>query len=148
VPSVVPVRDSDSKACHTLCKLCFGLCLYCQTAEGQKSLEKFELSCRANRKGSGPTEMRAYKNRGHYLMRDLITHTFREPGPDRGGSHASPRMHWRKLHLRTLRHERYGRNQDGSFRAVWVRPTLVNPAAMDSAHGERSMSQQTIGSRA
>ena len=140
LPVKVPLRQEDSRAIHILCKLCFGLCLYCQTAEGQKSLEKFELPNRACRKGSGPTEMRAYKDRKHYVMRDLITHKFRESSIVGIGTHASPKTHWRKLHLRTLRHERYNRNPDGSIRAVWIRAALINPS-FEIAHGERVLSE-------
>ncbi|MEI7836952.1 MAG: hypothetical protein WCK05_11170, partial [Planctomycetota bacterium] len=49
-----------------------------------------------------------------------------EHGPpgDRGGSHASPRTHLRRGHIR--RHPTAGR--------VWVNSTLVNPSALGSVN--------------
>jgi hypothetical protein len=128
VPKKVPVNKEDQIAVRTMCRLCYGLCLYCQTAEGQKAIEPFTLGKRAARKGAGITEMELHRKRKHYVMQDLITHTFREPCESQDGTHASPKTHWRKLHLRTLRHEKYIRNLDGSVRAIWIKPTLVNPS--------------------
>lgn len=42
------------------------------------------------------------------------------------GTHSSPVMHWRKGHFKTLRHERFRRNPDGSYKIIYVHDAIVN----------------------
>lgn len=47
------------------------------------------------------------------------------------GTGTSKRPHYRGFVLRTLRDERYERNQDGSFKTVLVEPTAIHPELMN-----------------
>ena len=47
------------------------------------------------------------------------------------GSGTAKRPHYRGFVLRTLRDERYQRNQDGSFKTVLVEPTVIHPEMMN-----------------
>jgi hypothetical protein len=120
----IPYSEHDSNAMHKMAKIVFGLCLYLQTQEGNKAM----LPC-ANapkRQNVTPAEGRLLKKRSHYTIRDMITHTFREAAEHQGGTHMSPRTHWRKLHMRSLRDDRFKRNPDGSVRVIWIRPAIIN----------------------
>lgn len=127
LPTDAPVPAEDSQANKILVRLVFGLCLYMQTEEGRKALTPLQ-PCRRNNKFIGPSTVKVLGARSKYKLRDMITHGLREPGDDLGGSHAGPRAHWRKLHMRSLRHEKYKRNENGSIRVIWVRPALINAA--------------------
>lgn len=131
------VGPSHKPAVITMLRLCFGLLLYFQTKEGEKALEitnkKFQ------RQGAKALIVKR-KKRKTYIVRDLITRSFKNSGVG-DGTHASPKPHWRKLHMRTLRAQRYYPNQypPKKFRTVWVSPARVN-ARNQPLRGQRKLS--------
>jgi hypothetical protein len=66
-----------------------------------------------------------------YLPRIILLDPSETPAGEnkahQGGSHASPRPHQRRGHWATLRHPKFSRNADGSFRQVFVKPAWVGP---------------------
>jgi len=109
--------------------LIFALCLYLQTKEGYNALIPRKEK---KRRPDTPAAIgRIVKKRPQYHIKDLITPKYQQECNELGGHHASPKAHWRRMHLRTLRSERYKRNPDGSVRAVWVSPSLINPPEDD-----------------
>lgn len=125
VPLKGQVSAVDSKAMHKMVYLIFALGLYLQTEEGQQALLP-----RIHHKGRADMAKslkKMHNKRKHVTIRNLLSEKF-SSSIDKGGSHASPQTHWRKMHLRTLRDEKFKRNPDGSIRAVWVKASIVNPS--------------------
>jgi len=119
----VLVDPRESVALRKVVRIVFGLCLYLQTQEGRSAIEPREPTRRRNLCAA---TARALRRRPSVGVKDLITHKFSGTGGGHGGHHGSPAMHWRRLHMRSLRSEKYKRNEDGSIRVIWVKPALIN----------------------
>jgi len=124
VPLRVPVAEVDSFGLRQMARLVFGLCLYLQTEEGTKALMPRMKNDR--RQGVCAASAKCLKKHRSYKIEDLISPKLRYEKHSRGGHHNSPKAHWRKLHMRSLRHEKFKRNEDGSVKVIWVRPSLIN----------------------
>lgn len=122
-----PDEDATLKAS---CRTVLALCLYLQMEECQNG-RGLSVTLPVRRQGVCPDVGRLLKKRPYRTIRNLLPpeltiHT---------GEHrtvtgrASPSPHWRKLHLRTLRSDRFRRNADGSVRVVWVKPALIKSDA-------------------
>lgn len=115
--------QSDRDLIVNTTRLAFCCLLYAQTQPGL--LVKTETK---KVDGAPPAVGRLLKKRQTYHLTPLYRsghsgHHDTEPG-DR-----KVRGHWRIGHMRALRDERYKRNQDGSVKVVWVRPTRIHPDA-------------------
>ena len=136
LPATISIlTESDRQATRKMAYLAMGICLYFQTKEGQKAL--VGNSTAKKRNNVSPAEGRALKKRRSYRVVDLITKTFGSQYADKGGSRASPKAHWRKLHMRTLRSPKYRRNENGSVRAIWIMPMQVNTDKGAPSHSSR-----------
>jgi hypothetical protein len=136
VKSGIEVKAASRLAMNASAKFCAALCLYLQSKEGQLALEPRTTSTKQN--GVTPALGRQLKRRKSITIKDLITPK-RDVGMPGGGTHASPGAHWRKLHMRALRHERFNRNPDGSVRVVLVNASLVNGEGVDTVTTKRKL---------
>ena len=117
------VEGSAKLVINATTRFCSALCLYLQSKEGQLALEP--RSGGMKRRGVAAALCSQLKRRKSVAVKNLIT-AKREPGKSHGLHHASPKAHWRKLHMRALRHERFHRNPDGSIRVILVNASLVS----------------------
>ena len=126
------IDSADVKYSKAMIYLCVALCLYLQTKEGQKALEaKPATAERVHRSGVPSAVSATLKRRKSYKVLDLIPDKYYKADNAHPGNTANggKRTHWRRLHMRSLRDERYRRNNDGSVRVIWVRPTRVGVGA-------------------
>jgi hypothetical protein len=93
-------RISEQKA---YLRLCLGICVYIKAFP-----ENLIKGIPENSETIGI-------NSARYNRTIMLDHEFR----------SSPVAHWRKWHFRTLRHEKFKRNQDGSEKIIFVRDAIV-----------------------
>lgn len=70
----------------------------------------------------GGTKKKARGGKEAWWTPRWVGQRYKRPTVNLGGSHASPRAHWRRGHMKAVRHGE-GRQQS---RIVWIQPTLVN----------------------
>lgn len=84
------------------------------------------------------------RKRKSYQIHDLLgmgRAYVQEEHTNGGGTHASPKPHWRTWTLRSLRHEKFKRKADGSIRIIMVKPCMVGVKDEDDhVRGERKIS--------
>tara|TARA_Y100000310_G_scaffold268347_1_gene280887 strand:- start:2429 stop:3445 length:1017 start_codon:yes stop_codon:yes gene_type:complete len=71
-----------------------------------------------------PERVKENQAQKHYELVDITEKSKPETKQRSAGTHASPKGHWRKGHMRVLRHRKYIQ-VTGQVRIVWVRPTWV-----------------------
>lgn len=126
--------EHDGVACKKLARLCMSLCLYLQTKEGESALIE---TPHKKREGIASNVARHYKKKQSFKIRNLITPALEYTSGSRTGTHASPKAHWRKFHMRSLRDKRYKRNPDGSVRVIFVKPALIGASDDEAIKSER-----------
>ena len=135
----IGVNDMESFCIETHCKLVMALMLYLQGVDSRKALLPIAHE-RQMSHGMNPPVARSDKKRQHFVIIDLVkpsksSHQYASTGLH----HASPVIHWRKGHMRTLAHEKYSRNPDGSIKSVWIRPVKVMAKHDEPTRGERKV---------
>lgn len=135
LPQWVHVAEDDRAAIRTLSRLCVSLCLYCQTKEGQRAI----VPCASKKRQTIPEMGKAIRKRPSRRITSLLPPALRLRELSQSvGHHARPVPHWRRGHMRSLRHERYARNPDGSVHVVWVHPAPI-AANADTVTAERKV---------
>lgn len=143
--STVQTQDQEQETAKQVSqyqiRLAIALMLYFQTSEQRATL--LEPVDRVEGRWQGFTrEMREHdrKTVSHYRVVDI---TPKEARPSHDQIHATTRNgvtgHWRKKHMRVLRHEKYARNADGSLKTLWVRWTWVGEESVNRVVGQRAM---------
>ncbi|MFA5313843.1 MAG: hypothetical protein WC375_11125, partial [Methanomassiliicoccales archaeon] len=121
--------------------LIMSLLLYLQCFENNQALQHMDF-CPRMAPGIPAVMAKLGKRHESYYIRDLLNMgSFCEQDKsNHGGSHASPTPHRRTWALRSLRHEKYKRNADGSIRVILVKPCIVGVKdGEDHVRGERTL---------
>ena len=118
-------------------RLAWAVFLYLQSVDRDKAMP-LNLD-RHNVSGVPAKIARMFKSQKHYSIIDVVKPARPHKSEPLGGTHASPVTHWRIGHIRTLRNERFSRNQDGSLRTKWIRPVKVMAEAEGAQPSERKL---------
>lgn len=124
-------------------ELMMALMLYFQCYQDNREVLR-EVHHRPRFTGMPAAMAQIAKRRRSYHVQDMLGLSKEYERISAGGSHASPRPHWRTWTLRSLRHERFKRNPDGSVRVILVAPHMVGVKSHeDEVRGERVVSDHS-----
>jgi len=80
------------------------------------------------------------KKKRHMKIINLLNEDPKYSHQNIKGSHNSPIPHWRGYTFRTLRHEKFARNKDGSCKVIMVDPCIVGlKGKNDKSKSQRKM---------
>lgn len=114
------LRDEEYDAFHDIMKLCVACMMYVRAEPEAAQDRRTARSGRRVKMRPNERYIAPVRSLPRMIVQDgerAVAHA--------GDSRRSPVPHLRGWVLRTLRHERYKRNEDGSCRTVLVAPTLV-----------------------